>query len=505
MLFTKADVVRFLSTTMVPYKQYYAVLGLVTVFQLCPIWLTDYPAMHDYPNHLARAHILYQYNDVDSYRTLYERDWDLVPNLAIDLIVPALLHIVSIETASKIFLSLIVVLFNLGLHLLGIAVIGRPHWSALAATYFTFNYAFAYGFVNYMFGLGVFFLTLATWMQMRGAWTGRRVALVAVLTLACYYSHLSSFVFLSVAVAFLSVLHLTKTRHLRSQDWMGLLPLLPASVAYLSYISGIEHQAPMDWQQDIVMKKLVGFLYPFVSYNLPVELALTAACIGIGGLIFLRRMGGCVSKELLLLGSLFVLLYLLAPFSAAQSHYVDRRFLIPAAAILLMGLNLNLSKTWSRYLMIVLVLLSIGRVATVWHSWTKIGREIRAQVHMLDALPEKVKVFPILMYEKSGAIDWLWDMHFYYSSHYATIYRHAYVPTIYAWKSVNPIHLKRSEPDQSRVERGTPIERVNWNRILSEYDYVWGYELSDEYKRYLTQHGRLVVQSNGAVLVKVNR
>ena len=74
--------------------------------------------MHDYPNHLARAHILHQNSDVESYRSLYERDCHLFPNLAIDLIIPGLLNVCSVETASKIFLSLTIALFNLVIHAL---------------------------------------------------------------------------------------------------------------------------------------------------------------------------------------------------------------------------------------------------------------------------------------------------------------------------------------------------------------------------------------------------
>jgi hypothetical protein len=98
--------------------------------------------MHDYPNHLARVHILHQYSTVDSYRALYEQDWYLIPNIAMDVIIPGLLNLMSIESASRVFLSLTVISFNLGLLMLGLAAGRHPHWTVLGATFFTYNLTF---------------------------------------------------------------------------------------------------------------------------------------------------------------------------------------------------------------------------------------------------------------------------------------------------------------------------------------------------------------------------
>src|SRR6187551_1603901 len=86
------------------FNIYYLLFVMLLLLQLCPIWLAAYPAMHDYPNHLARAHILHEYNDSESYQATYNRDGRLIPNLSMDLIVPALMNLVTVETSSKIFL-----------------------------------------------------------------------------------------------------------------------------------------------------------------------------------------------------------------------------------------------------------------------------------------------------------------------------------------------------------------------------------------------------------------
>jgi hypothetical protein len=514
---------RFASQTQDRNILYYMVFTFLLTIQLGPVWTTTYPPMHDYPNHLARVHILHQYSSIDSYRATYEWDVRPFPNLAIDLIVPPLLNIFSIETAGKIFLSLIIVLFNLGLHSLGATLTGRPHWSALAATFFTYNYSFSYGFVNYMFGLGVFFLTFAAWLRMRSAWNVGRLSLIGLLALLCYFSHLSAFVFLGIAVVCVTALDLLKARALDSRRLVGLLPLVPTFIVYLIYSFGIEHRGEMEWWTPVIMKKLTGLSYPFVSHNLSFDLALGAAFSVIVLILLVSRVGRLASKELLLVGSLLVFLYLVSPMSAAQSTYVDRRFIIPAVMMLVLALQINFSKALGRYLMIGLLVLSIGRVAAVWKFWNGASQELEAQVHMLDLLPDRARLFPMLMYDTSVG-SWFQDAHFYFSPHYATIYRHAFVPNLYAQNGVNPVRFRRTlqvhekqlhrgprldeanwDNDYTWLERGTPLDWVKWRPIFAKYEYLWGYKLSEDYMHFLLSEGQLVARSGSAVLIRTRK
>lgn len=335
----------FIPQTVDKHLLYYAIFGMLLIIQLCPIWFTAYPAMHDYPNHLARAHILHQYGDVESYRSLYERDWRLFPNLAIDLIIPGLLNVCSVETASKIFLSITIALFNLGIHALGLAINGRPRWTVLAATFFTYNFAFAYGFVNYIFGLGVFFIALATWLWTRGAWKWHRVLLMTLLSFACYVSHLSSFVFLAIAIGTLTLTYVAQSRAIRWHHVMGLLPLIPTMVLYGLYRASIEHRAAMEWWHPILLKKVIGLMYPFISHNIIFDSSLALALVLLLLVAYSWKVADISAKDFVLLGSLFILLYFLAPMSGGeQSSYVDRRFLIPAAVCLVLSFQIDTTK-----------------------------------------------------------------------------------------------------------------------------------------------------------------
>jgi len=78
-------------------------VGLLFAASVAPVLSVEIPAMIDYVNHLARMHLL-----VDAAaghaNPAYEIDWRLYPNLAEDIVVPALARLVSVETAARLFL-----------------------------------------------------------------------------------------------------------------------------------------------------------------------------------------------------------------------------------------------------------------------------------------------------------------------------------------------------------------------------------------------------------------
>src|SRR6185437_4042842 len=65
----------------------------LTALALLPLVLTRVPPLVDYPDHLARMWILLNRDDIPALARNYVIDWRLLPNLAMDLIVPALAQI----------------------------------------------------------------------------------------------------------------------------------------------------------------------------------------------------------------------------------------------------------------------------------------------------------------------------------------------------------------------------------------------------------------------------
>ena len=153
---------------------YWCALSIVSAFLCLPVLTVTYAPLVDYPNHLARVHILYKYAEAPAYQAAYFRVLEPRPNMAIELLVFPLLPFVDILAASKIFLILTVLLFITGCHQLGTAIHGRPTWLVLPSLFFVYNSMLFYGFVNYIVGVSVFCLALAFRLRLRVKWTLRR-------------------------------------------------------------------------------------------------------------------------------------------------------------------------------------------------------------------------------------------------------------------------------------------------------------------------------------------
>src|SRR5437667_8554931 len=93
------------ATAGVTVRSMFVVLVLVCL-TLSPLLWAAVPPLVDYPNHLARMWILAQNGTVPELAQNYVVAWRLLPNLAMDLIVPALAQIMPLEIAGRLFIAL---------------------------------------------------------------------------------------------------------------------------------------------------------------------------------------------------------------------------------------------------------------------------------------------------------------------------------------------------------------------------------------------------------------
>src|SRR5690349_23654119 len=86
-------------------------LGVAAYVVLCALTLSPLlwaavPPLVDYPNHLARIWVLVQNGALPELAQNYVVAWRLLPNLAMDLILPALAQIMPLEIAGRLFIAL---------------------------------------------------------------------------------------------------------------------------------------------------------------------------------------------------------------------------------------------------------------------------------------------------------------------------------------------------------------------------------------------------------------
>ena len=149
----------------------------------------------DYPNHLARAYIETAIGASDALQRYYEIDYHFVPNFSVEMIVPQLAPVFGLYGAGALLVAVSVVLAPLG----GVALSrtlngGAGAWLPLLGFAAVFNRNLEFGFINFLFGLGLALLCFCLWARMAPGW--KRSAILAPLAAFVAANHILGFLFL---------------------------------------------------------------------------------------------------------------------------------------------------------------------------------------------------------------------------------------------------------------------------------------------------------------------
>ncbi len=168
---------------------YVLVLGLLAI----PVFSVTVPPLVDYPNHLARMHILASYDTSPALRASYVVNWRISAYLGMDLLVPALARVMPIYVAGQVFLYLCLAAFVLGTAAINAALFRRLSFAPAAAALFAYSNMFTLGFANYLMGVGVWLLAFAGWIVLSRGPAALRAVGGLVLGLLVFFCHLFAF------------------------------------------------------------------------------------------------------------------------------------------------------------------------------------------------------------------------------------------------------------------------------------------------------------------------
>src|SRR5215475_9599715 len=157
-----------------------------------PIWTHPLPPLSDYVNHLARMQVIAELSHNHPIATFYELNWQVIPNLAMDVIVPPLARVMNVYLAGQAFLVLTFVVIISGILMLNRALIGRFSVLPLFAIPLLYNYVFLVGLMNYIFGIGVAMWALAGWIAVRERAWPIRFLLSTFSVVVLFFCHLSA-------------------------------------------------------------------------------------------------------------------------------------------------------------------------------------------------------------------------------------------------------------------------------------------------------------------------
>ncbi len=451
-----------------------AAFVILLVVASVPLFSTVLPPLVDYPNHLARLHLI-----AEGGNQFYAVQWAPLPDLAADLIVPALAQIVPLDMAGKLFLVLTFALLAGGTAWLNRAATGCWRLWPLLAFLLLYDRILLWGFINYLFGLGLAICGLALWLSLdeKPAWRAGASALVA---LACFFSHIAAFGIYTLAIVGIELPPML--RLWRAGDYRGLatrlaidaIPfVLPAILFLFFQPSGTG--GPVSYGN--FARKADLLFSVFDNYSRPFDIACFALFIALFGALAWRRRLWIAPQLGIALAILFAA-YLLLPSQMMTGSGVDRR--IPVALFLLVIASSapRLPARAARLLGIAAGALFIARMAVIEAVWLHADRLYAADIAVIDTLPQGAKLavaYP-LRDINAGAIPQL---------HVATLAaarREAFVPTIFAYPTQQPLILRppydalaaRTSPTRlwAAFVEGDAGARAAVAPVLRDYDFI---------------------------------
>ena len=136
--------------------------------------------------------ILSDYSRSPGLQAIYRIDWALMPNLAMDLIVPQMARFLGVLLAGQIFVAMTLAMIAAGTLLLHRTLFERASLWPMTIFLFLYNDILSLGFLNYLFGVGGALILFALWVRCESwpLWT--RLTIFPLCTFLLLISHLGA-------------------------------------------------------------------------------------------------------------------------------------------------------------------------------------------------------------------------------------------------------------------------------------------------------------------------
>jgi len=473
---------------------------LLAAISSIPVLLYPWPPLTDYMNHLSRMHVIATIDGDPDLARFYEVNWQIIPNLMMDLVVPALERIMNIYIAGQVFTIASFVLILSGAMALNRRLYGQ--WSILPLIAFPllYNNVFLVGTMNYVFGIGLSLWALVAWVWLRERGLLLRLTVSTLFVLALFFCHLFAVGLYGLGL-FAYELHRLGTIWLRRPRSRLADPLRPRrGFAFFDFVAGGLPFIPVlpllmmsptwgllrasfEWE---LTGKLDGLIYVVEVYSKSAAFALIAivafaAGWGIRHRALVFHPFGWV---LLVVGSIT---YLAMPRMIFETYMADQRLPISLAFMLIASANLNLRHDYVRRgFATVLVLLLAVRVLEVQGMWSDLSATTASFRESVQHIDRGAKV--LVAYSESDGGDDVRDHGLVHAATLAIIERSALVTTAFTVVGKQILHVREDYRARVDTEDGTPPtisqlvqvaeqpgpDRVGyWERWTSDYDYLY--------------------------------
>ncbi|MEP7031080.1 MAG: hypothetical protein ABI830_09125 [Pseudolabrys sp.] len=427
----------------------------LTLLISIPIWTHPLPPLSDYVNHLARMHVIATLHNNPQLASFYEINWQVIPNLTMDLIVPALARFVNIYLAGQIYIVTMFALILSGTLALNRALIGRWSMLPLFAAPLLYNYVFLVGLMNYIFGVGVALWALAGWIAVRERAWPIRIAISTAFVVVLFFCHFSALGIYGIGLLSFEILRLWEWRRdlwpARIIDFVasGLPFLAAAPLLYASptmdLVSGVY------WDQ---RGKTDGLMYVIADYSDIAAFALVFVMAASIVWAVRHRVLKFHPLSLVLL-TVGTVIYLALPRVMFDTYMTDQRVPIAVVFMLFACGDLELRRRLVRRgFMVVLIMLVAARLIEIDLNWSQLSDSTSQFRSSVRRIAPGSKVF--VAYADRSLGEDVRDLGLVHAACIATIERSALVTLLFTVPGKQIVHAKPQYTDFVDTKDGTP-------------------------------------------------
>ncbi|HET6511076.1 MAG TPA: hypothetical protein VFH43_02705 [Candidatus Kapabacteria bacterium] len=470
----------------------------LTVLMILPVWLIDPLPLVDLPSHIARADILDRYSETPFLQSVYYMVVEPIPNVGIDLLMMAMLKVLPVALASKLLVSVIILLYVVGVRRIFEIFQPESWWLLWVAPLLAYHAMFIYGFLNYDLGIGLFFLTFAYWFIRREKLKFGEGIIFTLLAAACYLSHLSSYALLLVGVATITAYDLYHRKESRKRILMAAVPVLLPLVMLFWFFQGTGSNRGMVYGS--LKGKITSFLVMVTSYRVTFDLVLIIVLLLLALVGFLIAREKKMHPEALLLALAFGAAYVLCPGGLVTASMADARIVPAFFVFLLAAISFKLpSGSYKLLLPLALGLLGL-RVLLVVIDWSSISARMEKDLELSRIIPEHARV-RALYYDDVVVLNKR-ERAFRHLPSYLMLEKDMVVTNYFGQAGMQPV-VFREQPADVPLHRDMQLDQRSLDSLITGFDHIWAYKLTPEHTSALGSRYSLISSNEELSIYRV--
>jgi hypothetical protein len=494
----------------------FAALALVASI---PIITHPLPPLADYVNHLARMHVIAAIGSDTDLARFYQIEWQIIPNLMMDLVVPRLTAFMTVYHAGQVFTIASFVLIGSGTLTLNRALFGSWSVLPLISLPLLYNHLFLVGVMNYIFGIGLALWGLALWVLLRERLWPIRLVVSTLVVVGLFFCHLFAVGVYGVGLLAIELTRLWMTRERplapRLVDFVATgIPFLPVVPLLLkSPTWGLVSE--FYWEK---LGKIDGLVYVVEVYSDIVAFLLIAGVAA--GAIWAARHRLIrlhpVGWAMLGVGSA---VYVAMPHMLFATYMADQRLPIALAFMVIACVHLKMHHRMVRRgflaLLLFVLVVRVIEVDVAWANLSGTSMEFRDSVKRI-----KRGASVLVAYGDKAAGDDVSDLGLVHAACLAMIERSALVTTAFTVRGKQVMHVRADYTDRVDTEDGNPpsIEQLvvarehpeevadkYWQKWQENFDYVYVVFTDEDTVNPVPDMLKLVYEGDRFQLYRINK